>query len=229
MDIRERLQRFFREKPSPLALEREGEITAVLARYEEGFQRLPTTGISGGSMKRDVKVWRRRGTSARLEQAHYAWEWEEGYATSTTTVAFGTDNTIREVRIQNPSEAVVAASGIDVLRAVLPQSPGLIQFAAVEEIVIRPVIKRGEGKVGTAVEMSIRFQHAEPAPSQSPCGWRAFTLRLPKTGTIYGDVTQDGRRMSSFIYPDFNMAKLTDTALHEAFPEVPQEAMLHKV
>lgn len=218
----------FGEQPLSLALEREGEVATVLVGYEQKFARLarnadrqtqlPSWSVRTNDGDSRRYLIQRRGE--QLQEARCEWPSSE----QTTIVTFGPNTTIRAVKVTEPSAIVLAASGIVILEHVLPASPGLVCSGRVGEFTIRPVAKRGGNHVGTEVEMLIPFQLEGFLPLLNNHQLRQFIFSLTKQGVVKGRLFQEGRCLSEYAYPHFDMAQLAHAALREGFGEVLQES-----
>lgn len=234
--LERRLMGILGREPSQLAREREKEIADVLFRYEQGFARLleeitahrhpPAWRVQNTPGENRVYLILRKGDQ-RLQDARCEWSSRK----KTTVVAFGRGNTIRTIALTRPSAVVLAASGITILEHALPASPGLMRSGRVGALTIRPVAKRDGSHAGTGVDMLIPFRLKDSTLLSSNNQLRSFTFRVTSQGIASGRLMQEGRCLSEYVYPHFNMAGLTEAALHEAFGELlePAPALLSSV
>lgn len=204
----------FGEPPSQLALVREQKIDARLTLSAQALQEYLSRSRPQGAVQslwwqaKDVDGKTRSchlyAPGGRLRQASCWWIEDEQRG---TMVTFGRNARVKEIEMRSPSVGVLSQSGIDIIATSHQLAPGLVHSAKVDKMVINP---RPDGRlVGTMVSVETSCQLEQ----------RTLTLRMSNEGFMRGVVSWEGRKVSQFIYPDFNVAGLTDAVLHEAFKE----------
>lgn len=229
MAIIERISELFRfgEPPSQLAIMREREVGAMLTLREQELQEYLSRSRPPGE---EQNLWWRAkdvdgktrschlyGTRGRLRQADCWWIEDEERG---TMVTFGRNDRIKEIKMRSPSVGVLSQSRINIIATSDQLPPGPVRSARVDEMVIKP--KPDGMLVGTVVSTETSFQFVRSASSETADGRWNFTLRMSNEGFMRGVVSWEGRKQSQFVYPNFDVARLTHAVLHEAFKEVIQ-------
>lgn len=231
MAIIERISGLFRfgEPPSQLAIIREQEVATVWAFYEQGFQGYLSKSRPQGEVQ--TLWWRAKDVDGktrscllyapggRLRQASCWWIEDEQRG---TMITFGRNARIKEIETRLPSVGVLFQSGIDIIATSHQLAPDLVHSAKVDKMVIE--LKR-DGilmLVRTMVSTETSFQLVRPPSAATAYERRNLTLTMSNEGFMRGVLSWEGRRLNQFLYPNFDVARLTDAVLHEAFKEVVQ-------